>query len=185
MNRPIPEAIPAACPENARRPSRRKVPPNGGLASLPPAFSSVAIRRPHLLHQSHPCKLPQVIADGPRSLAKLLADASHGLLAIHPQRSKDSHTNRTRHGPKSIGIGHGHCGIFGHPRFVRGHVSHCKGLLSTASHYIQIFCTKYLLLNGFATCVSPVTPRSIAAAKNVYSGTRNKPRGNLYAHDCQ
>ena len=56
---------------------------------------------------------------------------------------------------------------------------------SVASHYIQIFCTKYLLLNGFATCVSPVTPRSIAAAKNVYSGTRNKPRGNLYAHDCQ
>lgn len=58
-------------------------------------------------------KLPQVVADGSGSLAKLLADASHGLFAVHPQRSKDPHANRTRHGPKSIGTGHGHCGVFG------------------------------------------------------------------------
>lgn len=165
MNRPIPEAILAVCPENARRPSRRKVPPNAEtdpwplpcphrsfLQSSPDewrfgkpstSFSSVAIRRPHLLHQSHMCELPQVVADGPRSLAKPLADTSYGLLSIHPQCSKNPHTNRTCHGPKSIGIGYGYCGIFSQPCFVWDGLGHCKGLLSVASYYIQIICTIY------------------------------------------
>ena len=116
---------------------------NGALASLPPAFSSIAIRRLHLLHKSSTCKLPQVIADGARSFAKLLANASYGLLAIHSQRSKNPHTNRTCHGPKSIGIGYSYCGIFSQPCFVWDGLGHCKGLLSVASYYIQIICTIY------------------------------------------
>lgn len=74
-------------------------------------------------------KLPQVVADGSGSLAKLLADASHGLFAVHPQRSKDPHANRTRHGPKSVGTGHGHCGIFGQLPLAGVRIVHRRRLL--------------------------------------------------------
>lgn len=96
-------------------------------------------------------KLPQVVADGSGSLAKLLADASHGLFAVHPQRSKDPHANRTRHGPKSIGTGHGHCGIFGQLPLVGVRIVHRRRLLSIASHYIQIFVQNIRALISITT----------------------------------
>ena len=167
---------------------------NGALASLPPAFSSIAIGRLHLLHKSSTCKLPQVIADGARSLAKLLTDASYSLLAIHPQCSKNPHTNRTCHDPKSIGIDYSYCGIFRQPCFAWDCIGHCRRLLSAASLYIQIICTIYFLNSiakhgkpgPFAFILSVEAAGKVEAgeahifASNPYSAAMNSESKNHY-----